>query len=450
MDLQAIAQAIGAHLKGPNHIFKGVCIDSRQSCHEQLFVAIEGQRFDGHDYISQAIKQGAHALLIHNEYKLADIPSTVSILKVEDTTKGLGRLAAYWRQQYEIPVFALTGSCGKTTTKELTYTILNQSHQTLATQGTLNNHWGLPLTLLSLNKHHEVAILELGANHPHEIDYLAKIARPTAALITNVAPVHIAGFGSEAQIAKEKGQIYAYLKHGDWALINRDDQYYSYWLNRLPKGVNVLTFGCHDKADLRATDLQLQDGQLQFILTYQTQSCPIRLNLKGAYQVNNALAAAALSIVAGENLASIQSGLAQCKGPAGRMQLHVGKKGVKIIDDSYNANPTAVKAAINYLASCKGETVMILGEMGELGEAAPLYHTEIGAYAKKQGIHQLLAVGPLCQYTTQEFGSHGQWFNDKIALIKHLNTIVHDTMTILVKGSRSSQMETIITAINSE
>ncbi|MFO1258435.1 MAG: UDP-N-acetylmuramoyl-tripeptide--D-alanyl-D-alanine ligase [Gammaproteobacteria bacterium] len=449
MLLSEIAKFLSLPFKGPDLTVGSVSIDTRTLKAGDVFVAIQGDRLDGHQFLQEAYQKGASGLIISKDFNLSlEIP--IPFLQVSDTTQALGAMATLWRSHLNVPVIGITGSCGKTSVKELTRAVLATEGPVLASEGTFNNHWGLPLTLLQIKPEHCFAVLEMGTNHPGEIGYLAKIARPNVALITNVGPVHVEGFGTLDNIAKEKSDIYAYLKPGDTAILNRDDPYFQDWMARLPSGVHTLTFSLSKKADLMAEDITFVDGMPRFTLRQGAETVPVHLNVLGQHQIANALAACAVGVTFHLSLSQIASGLNAYAGFKGRLRKIPGKRGAQLIDDSYNANPTSVKAAIDVLAQSRGKRMLILGEMAELGPESPNFHQEVGGYAKQQGIQYLWAVGKECIHAVNQFGKGAKFFDSKEQLVQDLDNLIDDTFTILVKGSRRVKMETIVTALAEE
>jgi UDP-N-acetylmuramoyl-tripeptide--D-alanyl-D-alanine ligase len=449
MLLSQIAKGIGANWVGPDFTVNAVSIDTRTLSPKDLFVAIEGERTDGHEYLEQACQKGALAVVV-NHKKQITVEMPIPVLVVEDTTVALGKMAALWRSKMPAAVIGITGSCGKTSVKEITKSVLEMVGPALASEGSYNNHWGLPLTLLKIKPKHRFAVIEIGTNQPGEINYLTQIAKPNVALITNVGPVHLEGFGTLQGIANEKGDIYRYLQAGDTAILNRDDTFFEHWLEKMPKDVKIITFSTTKTADVMASDIKLKAGCPQFTLSYGSESVSVQLNILGQHQVANGLAAAAVGIAFNVPFAQIADGLSQYSGFKGRLRKLSGKKGIQIIDDSYNANPSSVKAAIEVLAECDGETMLVLGEMAELGVEAAKFHQYIGGYAKQRGIQHFWAVGLDCQHAVTEFGKGGKFFETKERLIQDLVKFMNKSLTILVKGSRRMKMETVVAAIAEE
>lgn len=425
--------------------FTSISIDSRNISSGALFVAITGAQFDGHDFVAAAKQAGAVALLVERPVT-TDLPC----LQVKNTRLALGTLAKWHRQKFSIPVIGLTGSCGKTTTKAMLASILQIRGNTLATQGTLNNDIGVPLTLFNLGPEHQFAVIEMGTNHPGEIPYLADIAEPTHGVITNIAMVHIENFGSVDAIAAEKSAVYrALVKEESVAIVNHDDAQFPYWQKTLATK-KVKTFGLLADADVRASDIILrEDGGADFILHYQNQQTPIYLPILGVHNVMNALAAAATAFSLGLTHAEVQQGLKQTPAVEKRSIRYVGWQGVEIIDDSYNANPVAFKAAIDLLKNLAGNhrRYLVMGDMAELGEDALKWHAEVGKMAKSAGLQGLFTVGKFSQAATEAFGEGAQHFADQADLIEVLKKQAAPDVRFLVKGSKSSKMGNIVQAL---
>ena len=445
--LSAIQRAVGGDLCGPDRAIAGVSTDTRTVAPEQLFVALRGERFDGHDFLEQAVAAGAGALLVTDG---ARIPAGASALVVADTRLALGRLAAAWRAGFEIPVIAVTGSNGKTTTKEMIAAILRRQYgdTVLATRGNLNNDIGLPLTLLGLAAGQRAAVIEMGMNQPGEIAYLTQIGAPTVAVVTNAQRAHLAGMGDMNQIAREKGSIFAGLGAGGVAVVNADDAYAGLW-RRMAGRNPLLTFGIERGADVRAVVRQQGLTTLLSLWTPVGQA-ELKLAVPGRHNARNALAAAAACLAAGIPLAAVVAGLEGFAGLKGRLQRRQGRAGAVVLDDTYNANPDSVRAGIDVLAATIGRKVLVLGDMGEIGEASGQYHDEIGGYAKSQGVDRLLAFGDASQQAVRNFGEGARHFCDIEKLIAAVNKQLGPETTVLVKGSRFMKMERVADAIVGE
>lgn len=445
LSLAQLAIAVNAPWQGIDVVISHIGIDSRAVEPNSLFVAIRGQQFDGHDFIEAAVNAGASAVVVDHP-----VNTPVPQLVVADTRIALGQLAAFYRQAFDIPVIGVTGSCGKTTTKTLLASILSQAGKVLATQGTLNNDLGVPLTLFGLNSKHDYAVIEMGANHPGEIAYLTQIAQPSVGLITNAAGVHLEGFGSLDGVAQAKGELYQHLPVDGIAILNRDDAKQGYW--RTVIGARAyLTYGLTSSADTYATEIELNEqGQPQFLLHHGGEQTLIHLPLLGVHNVVNALAAAAVGFSLGLSLRTIRKGLHKVEGVARRTDRRVGYQGATVIDDSYNANPTAFKAAIDLLCHLPNfhQRWLIMGDMGELGEEAVNGHQQVGAYAKQAKVDRLFTVGPLSRYATDAFGEGASHFADQASLIDTLKPLMTAATLVLIKGSKSSHMEHIVHALS--
>lgn len=416
----------------------GVCIDSRQVKPGNLYIAIRGERFDGHDFIDEAIAKGAVAVVCSKTQPGITIPQ----LLVADTQKALATIATLHRQQLSCPVIALTGSNGKTTVKEMIAAILPKpSH---ATPGNLNNHFGVPLSVLQLQKDHRYAVFELGANHIGEIAYTVAIVKPQVTLINNIAPAHIAEFGSIDDVARAKGEIYQGLAAQGTAVVNDDDNYAHFW-DSILTGKKVIRFSLHKPADVYAKDLSYNaEGCGCFNLVLPLGEVHIELQVPGAHNVNNAIAAAACTYALGIPLADIAAGLHQFRGVAGRMTYLHGKNNSLVIDDTYNANLRSTLAALDVLAKRKGRRIFVFGDMGELGPWSEQHHQEVGEAAHNHGIEMLMTCGKQSEFTTKAYGSTGKHYSCREDLVKDLLKQLDADTTVLVKGSRSAAMEKIV------
>jgi UDP-N-acetylmuramoyl-tripeptide--D-alanyl-D-alanine ligase len=442
MKLSELARLVGGELRGEDTEFAGVSIDTRTLKPQELFIALRGPHFDGHDFVAAARDQQAAAALVVNS-----VTNQLPYVQVKDTYAALGQLAAAYRQCFNLPLIAVTGSCGKTTTKTLIATILQQQGVALATEGTLNNEIGVPLTLLRLQPQHQYAVIEMGANHPGEIAYITHLAQPSVALITNAAPVHLEGFGDLVGVAKAKGEIYRGLPADGVAIINADDAYADYWQNLADDKKN-LRFGLEKPAEISAQNVQLnQKGQPSFTLLTPQGNVFVRLQLLGKHQVMNALAAAAAAHAVGVPLTIIQQGLENTVPVGKRLYQYPGRSQITIMDDSYNANPAATCVALAVLAERPGEKIFVLGDMLELGSMAEHFHAEVGHEARKLGIKALYAYGKLTRIAAQAFGEDGYYFADQQQLITALQKAVRPGMTVLVKGSKAMAMWRVVEAL---
>jgi len=421
---------------------KSVSTDTRTLQKGDVFFALQGPNFDGHDYVAEAEQKGAACAVVTRA-----VNATIPIVQVNDTLQALSDLATMHRKQFNIPVIGVTGSCGKTTTKTMIASILSHVGNALATEGTLNNHIGLPLTVLKLTSEHEFAVFEMGANHVGEIKGLAHIAQPNVTLITNVAPVHIEGFGNIENIANAKAEIYQALPEEGVAVLNVDDDF-SDTFRHVIGALQTITFGLKNKANVTASDIALDDTcHASFTLMTPSGETVIKLPISGEHHVMNALAASASALAVGINLDAIKAGLEAMPVIAKRTQHFVAACGAKLIDDSYNANLTSTTAALNILVKQPGKKVFAFADMLELGAVAEEHHREVGRRAKALGVDALYVVGPLARYAAEEFGDSAQAFDDQTALIDALKNTVDADTVILAKGSNSKKMWEVIEAL---
>ncbi len=415
-----------------------LCTDTRELRAGDVFVALQGEQFDGHDFLAQAAQRGAIAALVRQPMPDAPLPTLV----VGDTTLALQRIATRWRARSQAQVVAITGSCGKTSTRALLASILAECGPTLASEKSFNNHLGVPLTLLRIRPDHRYVVVEIGTNHPGEIAPLVEIAQPHAAVITNVGPSHLEGLGSVAGVAREKADIYRTLRAGHTAVINEEDAFATTWKQSL-QGPALLTFGFAPTATVRALDYVEGLTQSCFTLVTPQGQVAVVLPLLGKHNVYNALAAAALALALGVPLTSIAIGLSKAKAEARRLVTQTGCRAATIIDDSYNANPASVKAAIAVLAAYPGRRVLVLGDMLELGSDSEHYHREIGVAAKDAGIDYLFAFGPRSVASVAAFGKHAAHYADHAALADAVKPLLNADATVLVKGSNSMGMHQV-------
>ncbi len=416
----------------------GICIDSRCLLPGQVFVAIQGERFDGHQFIHDAVKNGASAIICSKAVVDISTPQFV----VQDTTQALATLAAHHRRSLDCAIIALTGSNGKTTVKEMIASIL--PYPSFSTPGNLNNHIGVPLCVLQLQPEHRYAVFELGANHLGEIAHTVEVVQPQVALINNIAPAHIDGFGSMDGIACAKGEIYEGLTHEGTAVINDDDAYAHFW-DPLLADKKTIRFSVMKPTTIYARDVVLNaQGCAQFILVTPVGEGLIQLTVPGMHNVSNALAAAACTYALGIGFSAIQEGLPRFLGVAGRMTFLKGKEHACIIDDTYNANLRSVLMGIDVLAARPGVRVFVFGDMGELGRWSEQHHHEVGLYARSRGIDRLMTCGTHSATAARAFGVGAQHYESQAMLVDDLRGKLDANTTILVKGSRSSAMEKIV------
>lgn len=445
MHTSEMAQLLTGELFGEDVEFSGASTDSRQLTGGELFIALRGERFDGHDFLQAAGEAGARAMLVEATGD-AELPGVV----VPDTRRAMGTLASAWRQRFRCPVIAVTGSNGKTTVKELLSAILATAGEVLATRGNLNNDIGVPLTLFGLDEADDYAVIEMGANHPGEIDYLTRLAQPDVALITQCAPAHLEGFGSVDGVARAKAEIYGGLGHGGCAIINADDAYVGFWSD-MNVGRRVITFGLSGIADVRAETIEQDtDGNQSFQLLTPLGQADVRLPLLGRHNVMNALAAAAAVTALDFEPAIIARGLASPAMVAGRLTRLMGRAGSRLIDDSYNANPGSLKVALETLVAQPGRPWLVLGDMGELGDTAAALHTAAGEQARALGVERLYAVGELSRYAVEAFAAGAVHCDSMEALIERLQDDIGDGVVVLIKGSRGAGMDRVTTALRGE
>jgi UDP-N-acetylmuramoyl-tripeptide--D-alanyl-D-alanine ligase len=441
--LSEVAATLNGRVVGADASFSGVSIDSRAINHGQLFIALTGPRFDGHDYLNDVAAKGAVAALVEREVPESALPQLV----VKDTRAALGQLGALNRAGYDKPVAAITGSSGKTTVKEMLACILRTRGPVLATKGNLNNDLGVPLTLLELTREHTSAVIELGASRIGEIAYTVAMTKPHVAVLNNAGTAHVGEFGGPDKIVEAKGEIIEGLAADGIAVLNLDDKAFAIWHARAA-GRKVLSFSLKNpEADFYASDLSLDArGCPRFTLHSPQGIEPVQINLLGTHNVANALAAAAAAHALGVSLFGIKTGLEAVQPVKGRAVAQVTGTGLRIIDDTYNANPTSMCAAVDILAAFSGRTVLVLGDIGELGEWAEQGHREVGAYAADK-VSALYAVGPLMAHAVAAFGHQARHFANQADLITALRTEHEKNTTILIKGSRSAAMENVVAAL---
>ncbi len=484
MRLSQVARALDAQLVGPDVEFMSVSTDSRKIRTGDLFIALRGEHFDGYAYVAQSLQSGAVVAMVNKNrieacgsgggdrgLKSAELgmqshasnsilnPQS-SILVVEDTRLALGQLAAYWRNEFDIPLVAITGSNGKTTVKEMLAAILRQQTKesllapplgggaenpdaaVLATQGNFNNDIGMPLTLLQLREQHRYAVIEMGMNHAGEIAYLTRLAQPQVAVVNNASGAHLQGLGSIAAVARAKGEIFAGLDKSGTAVINADDEHAHVWRG-LAGTHRVLDFALHHAAAVQGVWAAQGYGG---VLQARTPSGELRavLQVPGEHNARNALAAATAAIALQVPLPVIARGLEGFGGVSGRLQRKHGVRGATLIDDTYNANPASMAAALEVLAQATGQRIFVLGDMGELGDDAAQFHRDIGKVARKAGIERLFALGELSAGAVEEFGAGARHFSDIETLCAALDKELDAQTTVLVKGSRFMKMERVV------
>lgn len=442
MSLTELQQPLAAQLQGADCEILGVSTDSRSLREGDLFVALSGDNFDGHEYVAGLENSGAAAVLVS-----APVPGALPQLRVSDTQRALGQLGGYNRQLYKGPLVAITGSSGKTTVKNMVHAVLSQRGETLATQGNFNNEIGVPLTLLRLQPGVEFAVVEMGAAQAGDIAWLCELGRPTVALLLNAMPAHLEGFGSVEGVAAAKGEIFDRLGETDYAIINADQPWAKQWRKRAG-AATVLDFALEQPAAITARDIQSRGVEgVGFTISTPVGEMLVRLALPGVHNVANALAAVAVGIACELSLNEIRTGLESLRPVDGRLRAQCSPQGFTVIDDCYNANPGSVRAAIDLLATCSGRRTLMLGAMLELGEDSAAMHREIGEHARVAGIERLWGVGPELLGAVEAFGEGGSFFADRKAALGNLQGQFEAADTVLVKGSRSAGMELLLQAL---
>ena len=447
--LSQAAEQLDGVLVGSDIAFNQVSTDTRTLEQGALFVALKGPHFNGHDFIPQAIAAGASGLLVSEE-RLEPVPQ----IRVDNTRLGLGRLAALWRESFSVPLVGITGSNGKTTVKELIAAILSQRGEVLATRGNLNNDIGMPLTLLRLQDE-AFAVIEMGANHHGEIDYLTRIARPDVAVLTNAGAAHLEGFGDLVGVARAKGEIFNGLGGNGTAVLNADDRFFDYWRGLVGER-QLLSFGGSEGADVRG---ELEQAETRWTeqgfrslmqVHYQGTTFQVELALGGRHNLMNALAAIAAGLAGGCTIEQIQLGLASVQPVDGRLKASQSAAGLQLIDDTYNANPDSVAAAIEVLKQASGNRWLVLGDLAELGEEAAELHAQIGQSARAAGLPHLYTLGSLSRHAADAFGEGARTFTQLEDLVAALREQATAGDTLLIKGSRSAGMERVVKLLMAE
>lgn len=438
----------GGHLVGADTHWVAACIDSRKVQAGDLFIALRGEHVDGHDYVAAAAAAGAAGALVERVLPSCPLPQIV----VENVEVALQQAAARHRSRFAGPVVAVAGSNGKTTTKELVRAILAQRHEVLATRGNLNNHLGVPLTLLSLNATHSAAVIEVGANHPGEVAFLAALVQPQVGLVTNAGAEHLEGFGSLEGVAKAEGELFAGLHDRATAVINADDAFESLWQRQCATAQRI-TFGFNEAAQVRILDWNgdASEGQ-SFALLTSSGRVSVKLPLLGRHNALNAAGAAAAALVAGASLDDVVAGLAAVTPVPGRLVLRTALRGARLIDDTYNANPSSVAVGLDLLASYGGERWFVLGEMGELGEHAAAAHVAAGEAALAAGVTRLFALGEPTRLAAAAFGQGAECHASGEALAAALAAALRaheapQAVTVYVKGSRMNRLEKVVAVV---
>ena len=448
MTLSALAEQLDGELIGQDTEFSELSTDTRTLPRGALYLALQGEHFDGNSFVGQAQAQGAGAAIVAKRVE-SDLP----MLRVADTHKALGQIASVNRSRSNATVIAITGSQGKTTVKEMLGKIIGISANTLITQANLNNTIGVPLTLLQLTENHGFAVIEMGANSIGEIAYSTGVTQPDIALITNANAAHIEGFGSIEGIVKAKGEIIEGLKEDGIILLNADEAHVQQWV-QLAADRRIVFFSYSNgtkTADYFATDVSLNEkGQVSFQLISPKGDCRISMNLLGQHSVLNAVAASATAMEAGASLSDVMRGLTEMKPVSGRLCPLRGINGCLMIDDSYNASPSSFFAAIDVLMSFSGRKILVVGDMKEMGVETDEAHLAVGDYARVAGVEELLAVGEKSKFIVDAYGSHGTHFIDKAHLVEACRELARPESVLLVKGSRGASMESVVNELSTD
>ena len=451
MLLSACAEVVNGKLIGSDVAVNSVSIDTRVIKPGQLYIAVKGQNFDGNEFVDQAQEAGAVAAIVH-----AGVETSLPHIVVDDTRLALAQIAGAWRNKLSqgdnslLSVVGVTGSNGKTTVKEMVAAILFVNAPVLFTQGNLNNDIGVPLTLLRLDESHRYAVIEMGANHAKEIAYTSRFAQADVVIITNAGAAHLEGFGSVEGVAKAKGEIIETLKVDGYAVINRDDSYFDYWQSAAGERAFV-SFGLSESADVTATHINTGISHNKFLTTFKLVTSSgvidINLGLAGRHNILNALAASAATLTLGVNLEQIKQGLESLAPVTGRLQRLVGSLGNIIIDDTYNANSSSLKVALNVLNQLPGKLWLVLGAFGELGIESAKIHSAMAADIKLSGVERIFAVGADAKHTVEAFGAGATFFENQADLIAALKQELTGNESILIKGSRAQRMENVAAAL---
>jgi len=440
MALSEATQILKGTLIGNDAEFFDISTDTRSINKGDLYIALKGDSFDGHDYIDQAKQAGAVGAIVHE-----DVVTSLPVIKVEDTRKALGGLAAAWRQSFGGKVVAITGSNGKTTVKEMVSAIAAKQGEVLATRGNFNNDIGLPLTLLRM-EHEDFAVIEMGANHLGEISNLTHITKPDVALINNAGPAHLEGFGSIKGVAQAKGEIYQGLPDDGVVVLNKDDDFSEYWAE-LSAGKRIISYSMKDKSAGVYGEWQNSDSGGILKVVVDDENIVINLKVHGLHNAMNALAAIAVANALDIKFKFIVQALNEFVAVKGRLDFHKVGKNLTLIDDTYNANPASLDAGIKVLCEQPGKHWLVLGDMGELGDDERRIHFDAGMKARTMGVTRLLTIGEASRHAADAFGENAQNFNTKDELVSFIKEHQSEELGILVKGSRFMHMEQIIESI---
>ena len=442
LDLQQLAHIFAVEGILPERQFSGVAIDSRKDCRGQLFIAIKGERFDGHDYVASAYSNGAVAALVESPQD-CDITQII----VPDCRAAMAELANFWRRRCDATVIALTGSNGKTTVKEMLHQILCKQAATHATRGNFNNDIGVPLTLFQLSPDDRYLIVELGASHAGEIARLAEIAQPDIVFVNNAKAAHISGFGSLQGVIEAKGELYAYCEPQQRAVFNADEPAIQQW-KPLCKAEQTLSCALAADADLQGAWTATDEG-LTLEVHYQDQTEKVSIGVFGEHNARNALAAISIAVITGVEFKIAVKNLSDFKAVKGRLQMLQGPMHSRLIDDSYNANPDSLEAGIKVLCALNGTPWLALGDMGELGAEAEALHRQMAEVAQQHGVEKFFGIGPMSCSASKIFGESGYCFDkieDSAAVIR---TLMNENVNLLIKGSRSAGMDQLVEALRS-
>jgi UDP-N-acetylmuramoyl-tripeptide--D-alanyl-D-alanine ligase len=445
--LSAFARSCGGELVGADRQYTGVSTDTRTLKAGEIFVALRGPRFNANDFVNAAEAAGAAGAVVDTR-----VDRPLPQILVKDTQNALTVASTAWRNQFQFPLVGVAGSNGKTTVKEMIAAILERSGPTLATRGNFNNHIGVPLTLFRLDAAHKHAVVEIGANRAGEVADLVKLARPTVGLITNAGAEHLEGFGSLEGVARAEGEMVAGLDPAATAVINADDEFADLW--RGMTRARIVTFGVANAADFSAHDISTTISAATtngFVTRFEMRTprgnAQIEFAFAGKHNVVNALCAAAAATAAGASLEDVRAGLATIRPVPGRLQFKTAPSGAWIVDDSYNANPSSMKAGIEVLESIDARRWFVMGDMGELGDFADASHQEIGRFAREHRVDRLFATGKLSAQAVEAFGTGAEWFADTDALARAVNAELTREVCVLVKGSRSNRLERVVEAL---
>jgi len=442
--LSELASVCGGRLHGADAEFADVLIDSRKVHPGDLFLALPGEHTDGHNFVSAAASLGAVGAIVSRKL---DVP--LPQIVVDEVQRALSLAGSAWRAAFHAPVLGVAGSNGKTTTKEMLSAILAQRGDCLATRGNLNNHLGVPLTLMRMHPGYKSAVIEMGANHAGELAELVSMARPQVGLITNAGAEHLEGFGSLEGVARAEGEMVAGLDLKGTAVINADDEYAPLWRELTP--ARVVDFGIKAQAQVRAVDVRLAADAQGFLTRFELQcalgSTSVALALAGRHNVYNALGAAAAAMAAGATLAEVAAGLGEVRSVAGRLQFRPLHGGAWLIDDTYNANPSSAQAAIAVLSELPGRHWLVLGDMAELGSFAEASHRQAGELARRCGIERLYSFGPLAALAAESFGEGAEAYDDMNALIRAVGDSLPPDVRLLIKGSRVNKLERLVASL---